>query len=1088
MARINLTPLKARSAQTPLGNVRTDGFALSAPGRVMQDVGRSLAQIGDAAAAFATRDDDADTVRSLSEFDFEAGYIKRREEALRTDALEGFHDRTVADYDTAVSEHVGGIKNPRVKSAVEARLLSLRTGFLANAASAEEGALTRESDNLRQTKVAESVAAFDYNVRFLDLATGLTDEDAGSFSKQVQADYTAQVDAHVAGIKDPFIRESVRRQLLGRAGTYTRAAAEAGLANARVFKDAALNNALSIAQNKVRGDASNYGTSLSEGYAVIDGLDRSASEKLALKEKFRHGLARGYFDDKISDAVTAPDFEAIEEELNSDRWIAELDPKDHDALLDQTRVARAGGRTGLLAETRAMLEAGKARIDRGMPLEPAALRALEESARATGNSAVMMDVAEMIVRSNTYERFGTAPAPVLAQEIARREAADSLGIGRGRAGLPPEVREAIPPGGVLGASASFLTGLAFFEFASEMRPLAGATDFTTKTRNGTTTAMGLFQFTEDTFMNVIMGNLSHFPEIKELDRDIILELRGDPGVSTRAAALYRSANRNALVRRLGREPSETELVLAHFLGPGGAQALIAGLEADPKAPADGVLGLSTAIKNNPGIFRNKAGGIRTLQQVMDQVVERSIGRNPGRLASVELEALKTLHKRLSADYGSDMMRTEQGLGRPVIDMGEAGFTAENMERRGQRALAVARAQNIPIGAATPLMESEVAALGDFLDNPDTRASQRMAVARTLVELGPDMMRAALRQLNQTNPVFSYVAGFLGAGRSPEVATRIFEGTRILKENKQPFGTTETAENLSADFGDEVGFALSGVRNTKNIFQAALAHYAAERARGGGDTASFEDSIAAVLGAGIETLNGRKTLIPRGLTAENFDTFLENVQPETMAELGREGLPPLNRNTGRPFEGDELSGAQLQAIGDGLYRILVDGRPVATDEAGANAYVMQVDPEVILDPFVNDPLREALDPGAVAAAGELTRPREAFGEEESGPTVPGRDSRDIRRDFEGGGPIVALGGDIRPSAAEDSGSLPEVDRLGKTNKPPDWFDLPAWDVLSTRLRDEFVQRYNEQTTEAGRRRVATEVKVQGAQMRRRLGLE
>lgn len=115
-------------------------------------------------------------------------------------------------------------------------------------------------------------------------------------------------------------------------------------------------------------------------------------------------------------------------------------------------------------------------------------------------------------------------------------------------------------------------------------------------RAGTSSATGLFQFIDSTWLDMVRRHgAAHGlnAEAAALSggadtatRQSILALRSDPELSARMAAELARENAETLQARLGRAPSAGELYAAHVMGPGGAIRLIeAGQAGAPDAAA-----------------------------------------------------------------------------------------------------------------------------------------------------------------------------------------------------------------------------------------------------------------------------------------------------------------------------------------------------------------------------------------------------------------------------------------------------------------------------------------------------------------------
>lgn len=113
-----------------------------------------------------------------------------------------------------------------------------------------------------------------------------------------------------------------------------------------------------------------------------------------------------------------------------------------------------------------------------------------------------------------------------------------------------------------------------------------------RAKNPLSTATGLGQFIESTWLSTLEKMKPGL--IQKIGKEAALELRNDPVLSKQATEVYAAENRDMLTRR-GFEPTEANIYLAHFAGPGGASAL---LGADPSASAAQILG-PKVVKANP---------------------------------------------------------------------------------------------------------------------------------------------------------------------------------------------------------------------------------------------------------------------------------------------------------------------------------------------------------------------------------------------------------------------------------------------------------------------------------------------------------
>ena len=219
-----------------------------------------------------------------------------------------------------------------------------------------------------------------------------------------------------------------------------------------------------------------------------------------------------------------------------------------------------------------------------------------------------------------------------AQQAADR---DSLIAAVGKyAGLSREDRKKYGvDSGVLAAIrlGSMRTGVEF-SYLMELAAAESSFDPAKKARNST--AAGLYQFKEDTWLDAVrthgnkygIGNYASQVENKVnsagKSRPVIadaavhrhvLELRHNPRISALLAAEYVKYNRKRLAYSLDYEPGRTELYLTHFFGATGALSFLKVLDENPDRIAGDVF--PKAANSNQNIFRPKLSKPRTVAEV-----------------------------------------------------------------------------------------------------------------------------------------------------------------------------------------------------------------------------------------------------------------------------------------------------------------------------------------------------------------------------------------------------------------------------------------------------------------------------------------
>jgi hypothetical protein len=147
---------------------------------------------------------------------------------------------------------------------------------------------------------------------------------------------------------------------------------------------------------------------------------------------------------------------------------------------------------------------------------------------------------------------------------------------------------------------------------------------------GTSSAAGLFQFIEQTWLGMIKNHGAEHG-LKDLadqitqtkggrytvaDRQVrrdILALRYDPEISAVMAGEFTQESQKALRGTLGRDATGGELYAAHFLGPAGAVDLI---QAAQRGDASAAAIFPDAARANRSIFYTKGGAARTPAEVL----------------------------------------------------------------------------------------------------------------------------------------------------------------------------------------------------------------------------------------------------------------------------------------------------------------------------------------------------------------------------------------------------------------------------------------------------------------------------------------
>ncbi|MHA0330249.1 lytic transglycosylase domain-containing protein [Sphingomonas melonis] len=161
-----------------------------------------------------------------------------------------------------------------------------------------------------------------------------------------------------------------------------------------------------------------------------------------------------------------------------------------------------------------------------------------------------------------------------------------------------------------------------------------------RARSGTSSATGLYQFVEQSWLAVVkkhgaehglgwaadsIGQTAggRFSVSDGATRSAILALRNDPDVASLMAAEHASDNKSALEGSLGRDANGTDLYMAHFLGIGGAKKFLSAMANNPGASAASLF--PQAAGANRSIFYASNGQPRSLSAIYQRFSDKLNG-------------------------------------------------------------------------------------------------------------------------------------------------------------------------------------------------------------------------------------------------------------------------------------------------------------------------------------------------------------------------------------------------------------------------------------------------------------------------------
>jgi hypothetical protein len=234
----------------------------------------------------------------------------------------------------------------------------------------------------------------------------------------------------------------------------------------------------------------------------------------------------------------------------------------------------------------------------------------------------------------------------------------------------------------------------------------------------TSSATGLFQFIDQTWLqtmkesgtelglgryaNTIEKTTSgHFVVRDPAMRATILNLRNDPATNAAMAGALTRQNAARLRVKIGRDATEGELYMAHFLGAGGAAKLINAAASNPEAKAATMFPRAAAA--NRSIFYDKQGGARSVAGVYSTLATK-LARAMPEADTSQVAAAPTSSNPFAALFSP----TRTPSATPNVPMPPLGASVASQMFAQSRAPKPVQAA-LPAGAAPPVAPAAPAA-------------------------------------------------------------------------------------------------------------------------------------------------------------------------------------------------------------------------------------------------------------------------------------------------------------------------------------------------------------------------------------------
>ncbi len=252
----------------------------------------------------------------------------------------------------------------------------------------------------------------------------------------------------------------------------------------------------------------------------------------------------------------------------------------------------------------------------------------------------------------------------------------------------------------------------------------------------TSSARGLYQFIDSTWLTMVRDEgrnlgLGRFAE--QIGRDAsgrptvadpaarqqILALRDDPSVAALMAGAFTNRNAAELRSATGRDPTEGELYMAHFLGSGGAARLINANQANPQASA--ALMFPDAAGANRRIFfdQGRPRTVAEVYQVLASGQSTAVAAASPAAATGQTTLAAATSAQEQASSWSAIPRINADPTRPFHSLFSGGngpinaFVAATWTSLGRDAATAARQINLPtaLSSAPPAAGTSAAPAG-----------------------------------------------------------------------------------------------------------------------------------------------------------------------------------------------------------------------------------------------------------------------------------------------------------------------------------------------------------------------------------------
>jgi len=255
----------------------------------------------------------------------------------------------------------------------------------------------------------------------------------------------------------------------------------------------------------------------------------------------------------------------------------------------------------------------------------------------------------------------------------------------------------------------------------------------------TSTARGLYQFIDSTWLTMVREEgrnlgLGRFAEQIGRDssgrptvadpaaRQQILALRDDPAVSALMAGAFTNRNAAELRSATGRDPTEGELYMAHFLGSGGAARLINANQSNPQATAARLFPDAAGANRRIFFDQGRPRTIAEVYQVLASGQTTTVAATAGGAPAAQTVAAATAAQEQASGW-SAVPKINADPTRPFHSLFSGGggpinaFVAASWTSLGRDAAAASRQVNLATALAAPAAGAGASAASQAVGGP-----------------------------------------------------------------------------------------------------------------------------------------------------------------------------------------------------------------------------------------------------------------------------------------------------------------------------------------------------------------------------------